>query len=153
MKVAEVLQNKGSQISEIGTEVVKIGENSTVGEAVEKLVDHNIGSLVVVGSKGKISGIITERDILRKYSEFKGSLEQKPIPEVMTTNVIFVQPSNDVEYIKKLMTNNRVRHLPVMKGDELIGIISIGDVLKAEHDKCIREEKSMEDYITGKYPG
>lgn len=146
MKVKNILQEKGTGVATIGTE-------ATIYDAVKNLVEKNIGSLLVLDEKGLICGIITERDILKECAQHFELLRQTKVKEVMTKNVIIASPDDDLDYVESIMTENRVRHVPIISGQKLEGIISIGDVVKVQRGECRVENRYLKDYISGKYPG
>lgn len=146
MKVKDILKDKGTVVATIGME-------KTIYDAVKSLVEKNIGSLLVVDEKGAISGIITEKDILKECDQRYELLKQTKVKEVMTKELIVASPEDDIDYIESVMTENRVRHLPIVSGQKLEGIISIGDVVKVQRSECKFENRYLKDYISGKYPG
>lgn len=146
MKVRDILKDKG-------TEVITIGAEETICDAVRTLVEKNIGSLLVLDENGKIVGIITERDILKECSNRCDLLKETKVKEVMTTDLIIGSPDDDIDYVESVMTQNRVRHLPIIANQKLKGIISIGDVVKVLHRECSVENRYLKDFISGKYPG
>ena len=140
--VKDILQEKG-------TEVYAISPDATVYEALQLMADKNVGALMVMEGDTAV-GLISERDYARKIV-LKGRFSKDvPVREIMTADVIRVGPDDDVEYCMELMTDKRVRHLPVFKNDQLIGIISIGDLVNTiiEHKEEIIEQ--LENYIKGK---
>jgi len=136
-------------LQEKGTQVYSIEENATVYEALQRMAEKNIGALLV--KRGDhYTGIISERDYARKIV-LKGKFSKDvPVREIMMTQLFSVRPDEDVEICMELMTQKRVRHLPVIEGDRMVGIISIGDIVKAiiEHKEEIIEQ--LENYIKGK---
>lgn len=144
MTLEEILKAKGSSVFTIIPE-------ATVAEAIQELVRHNIGALVVcrrdLAEGEQIDGIISERDVLRFVAAGKASPEETPVSEVMTKEVITGALSEPVEQVMGLMTGKRIRHLPVLSGKRLVGIVSIGDVVKAQHDRLVMENQFMKDYI------
>jgi CBS domain-containing protein len=146
MKVREILKDKGAEVA-----TVKADEN--VCQAVEKLVEKNIGSLLVLNEKGDIAGIITERDILRQCDKCFDSFKELKVKEVMTKELIVASPDDDLDYVENIMIQNRVRHIPIMAGRKLEGIISIGDLINVLRGECKVENRYLKDYISGKYPG
>ncbi len=146
MKVRDILKEKG-------TEVATIGADRTICDAVKTLVEKNIGSLLVLDEKGAIAGIITERDILKQCNQGIESFKEIKIKDVMTKDVIVASPDDDLDYVENIMTQNRVRHLPIISKQKLEGIISIGDVVRLLHGYCKVENRYLKDYISGKYPG
>ncbi|MBN1984352.1 MAG: CBS domain-containing protein [Chitinivibrionales bacterium] len=142
MNVRDILKQKGSLVNTISPE-------KTVHEAANALVEKNIGSLVVKDAGDTVVGIITERDILRQCSTNVDSLKKTKIKDVMTKKLLIATPDDQVESVKTIMTEHRIRHLPIMDGKKLVGLISIGDVLKASAEICEVERKYLSDYITG----
>jgi CBS domain-containing protein len=144
MKVRDILEKKGSVCHSISQEL-------TVDEALNSIIDKKIGSLVVLDGE-TVSGIITERDILKLLHTDGDRGLTKTVREVMTTNVVIGVPDDDIETVEVLMTNNRFRHLPIMEGKKIAGIISIGDIVKIMASNFKAENRYLKDYITGKYP-
>lgn len=141
-KVADILRQKSGG-------VVTIGPQLTVQDAIRKLVEHNIGSLVVTDDDGSIAGIITERDILRQCSNRAEAKTRTPISEVMTKDVIIGVPDDALDYVMGIMTTNRIRHLPILDNEDLVGMISIGDVVHAHLQDTQFENRMLKDYIHG----
>ena len=152
MRISDILQQKG------GT-VVTIEGHTTVHEAIRTLNEHRIGALIVTGENGKLSGIITERDVLRICAEGCAHLLEASQPEerscpatvrdVMTKDLIVGVLEDDLPYVMGIMTKNRIRHLPVLDEGKLVGIISIGDVVNALVDEREFENRLLTDYIHG----
>ena len=130
-----------------GRKVFTIPVDGMLCDVVEQLVAHNVGSLVVCDGYGCMVGIITERDILRACALQAGTLETMPVAKFMTQHVITATPQDDVENVMGLMTEHRIRHLPVLQDDRLVGIISIGDTVKAQYDNLCRENHYLMAYI------
>jgi CBS domain-containing protein len=141
MKVQDILDRKGR-------DVVTVAPGQTVAAALRLLVDHGIGSLVVLEGE-EIVGIITERDVLRLTDRDPAALATTRIGEVMTQDLIWVVPEDGVDYVMDVMTRNRVRHLPVVGGGSLKGIVSIGDVVNAVRRDAEAENRYMRDYVRG----
>jgi CBS domain-containing protein len=146
-----------NQVSDIlarkGNEVLTIDRNETVYAAIEKMVAKNVGSIVVTESDGAICGIFTERDYLRRIALEGKTSKGTTVGDVMSIHLIATSPEQTVEECMAIMAEHKIRHLPVMQGPKLVGIVSIGDLAKhlsAERKVRIRY---LEDYITGKYPG
>jgi CBS domain-containing protein len=140
--VQDILQEKGAK-------VYTIAPNDTVYEALQLMADKNIGALMVVEGD-HVAGLISERDYARKII-LKGRFSRDvPIHDIMTVDMVRIGPDEDVESCMELMTNKRVRHLPVFEQERLIGIISIGDIVKAiiEHKEEIIAQ--LENYIKGR---
>lgn len=141
MLVSDLLRQKGH-------EVVTVSPGATASEALSILVGHRIGSLVVV-EDGLPVGILTERDFLRLSYELGESLKQRRVSEIMTRNLLICLPTDSLDYAMGIMTENRLRHLPVVDKQRLVGLISIGDVVKALLRETQATKRYLEDYITG----
>ena len=139
--VRELLQGKGGQ-------VWSIAPNASVYRALELMAEKNIGALMVMEA-GKLVGIVTERDYARKVSLQGRSSKTTAVDELMTPLVYYVEPGHTVEHCMALMTTKRIRHLPAMENGEVVGIISIGDVVKAIITEQAITIKQLEQYITG----
>ncbi|MBW8863959.1 MAG: CBS domain-containing protein [Verrucomicrobia bacterium] len=129
-----------------------IAPEPTVYEAIKLMADKNIGALLVM-SGGKLTGIFTERDYTRKIALHGKTSKQTQVWEIMPKNVITVAPDDSVEDCMMLMTEKRVRHLPVMEGENLVGIISIGDLVNWIISTQNAAIEQMEQYIAGGIPG
>lgn len=143
--VAEILKNKGNSI-------YSISPNATVYEALEIMADKEVGALLVLEGD-QLAGIISERDYARKIILHGKSSKEIPVREIMSSKVVYVTPERSVEECMALMTNKRVRHLPVFENNRLTGIVSIGDIVKAtiDEDKFLIDQ--LQQYITGNaYP-
>lgn len=140
--VREILQHKGS-------DVWSIQPQATTHDALELMRDKNVGALLVIDSQGMLQGIFSERDFARHVIEQGDDLRHIAVSEVMTRQVRGIAPDRTVEECMAVMTENRVRHLPVFENSELIGLISIGDVVKAViHEKEFVIDQ-LEHYIAG----
>jgi CBS domain-containing protein len=144
MKVQDILQKKSS-------EVLSIRPQQTLFEASQILAAHNVGSLVVVNEQQHLIGILSERDIVRQLAQKGEAVGSLTVGEIMTTDVVIAVPDDEVAYLSNTMTNNRIRHLPVLQDGQLVGIVSIGDVVKAQLDFYEGESKYLQSYITGGY--
>ena len=139
-------------LSAKGSTVHCIEADATLHEAVQKLVEHNVGSLLIVeeDAEGKRPvGIVTERDLLRYCASGECKLERAKVSDVMSTELITASPDDRVDQIMGVMTQKRIRHLPVCEKGRLVGMISIGDVVKAQHDRLAVDNRFMKDYIQG----
>jgi CBS domain-containing protein len=143
MKVRDVLQAKGSQ-------VYSIGSDQTVLDAVAVLMQHRIGALLVRDAAGAVAGIISERDVLRECLHRSADLGRILVRDAMTRELVVCVPDDDVDYAMGIVTKNRVRHLPVMDGDGVAGMISIGDLVKANLDEVEYENRYLKEYITSR---
>ena len=145
MKVRDILKDKG-------TEVATIGVERNLCDAIRVLVEKNIGSLLVLDEKDSIAGIITERDVLRQCNQCLESFRDIKIRDVMTKNLIVASPDDDLDYVENIMTQNRIRHLPIISNQRIAGILSIGDLVIVLRGECKVENRYLKDYISGKYP-
>jgi CBS domain-containing protein len=146
MNVASVLKNKSSR-------VVTIRPDRPLREAVETLVEHRVGALLVVDAEGQVVGMLSERDVLRESARRFDALGGRSGADIMVRDVIIGLPDDPLDYVVNLMTEKRIRHLPIIDEGKLTGIISIGDVVKAKVAQAEVEIRHLTDYITGRYPG
>ncbi len=142
-----------SQISEIlaekGRRVLKIAADASVLEAVELMVEENVGSLLVTDS-GDVTGIVTERDYLRRVALEGRTDAETSVREIMSSPLIVVTPETAIAECMALMTNKRIRHLPVVDAGEVAGIISIGDLVKFQSRQQGYEIQFLHDYIAAR---
>ena len=143
MLVSDLLEVKG-------TEVATIDSEATVGTAVADLARHRIGALVVSPDGSRIDGIVSERDIVRRLSELHNDLLDETVASIMSTSVEVCAPGDDVETIMNLMTEHRIRHVPVVDDSGLCGIISIGDVVKNRIHELEKDRNELMEYITAR---
>lgn len=129
-----------------GRHVHSISPDKTLQDVVHLLVEHNCGSLLVCADDQMV-GIITERDILRACAELGQPLANVPVADRMTRDVVTCTPDCSVETIMGMMTDHRVRHMPLLDGGRLAGMISIGDIVKAQHDELCLENQYLKNYI------
>src|SRR5262245_12148459 len=139
-QVSEVLDAKGH-------DVLRIDAAASVLEAVKRMVEANVGSLIVTGG-GAVVGIVTERDYLRRVTLEGRSDRETSVREIASSPLIVVTPDTTIDACKALMTDRRIRHVPVAEEGEVVGIISIGDIIKFESDQQSFEIKYLTDYIT-----
>jgi CBS domain-containing protein len=145
MSVAEIIHTKGAK-------VISIKPEQTILEAIRLLVSQGVGSLLVVDENQQIRGMITERDILRENARRFDQLSGTKVSQVMTEDVLIGLMDDSLDYVMNLMTEKRIRHLPIMDQGKLVGIISIGDLVKAKMRQAEVEIRHLTDYITGQYP-
>jgi signal-transduction protein with cAMP-binding, CBS, and nucleotidyltransferase domain len=138
-QVSEILDDKGR-------DVLRIEGGASVLDAVKQMVEANVGSLLVT-EDGEIAGIVTERDYLRRVT-LEGRSEEAPVREIMSSPPIVVTPETPIDECMALMTDRRIRHLPVVEDDEVVGLVSIGDVVKFKSKQQSFEIKYLTDYIT-----
>ena len=143
-QIAEVLAGKNKK-------VFTMDRHASVFEALEKMVANNLGSILVTDD-GALCGIFTERDYLRRIALEGRTSRETRLEEVMVSRLVCVDPSSSVEDCLAIMTQKRIRHLPVMEQGKLAGIVSIGDLVKFISAAQEMEIRYLNDYITGKYP-
>jgi CBS domain-containing protein len=145
MKVKDILAEKGTQ-------VVTVNQEATVYEALQTFAANRVGSLLVLDDKGGIVGIIGARDALMAVVKACDEIRKTKVKEIMTKKIIIGDPDDDLDKVEVIMTENRIRHLPIIKHDKLAGIISMGDVVKAQLKNIHVENRFLKEYIVGKYP-
>ena len=141
MKIRDLLNEKGY-------DVVTVPPSFPIQDAMRLLVEHNIGSVVVATDK-VVEGILTERDILRLSAEGSPGMASRKVEEVMTKNVVVALLDDSVDTVMEIMTQNRIRHLPIVDQGWMQGILSIGDVVNALRKRVEVENTYMRDYIRG----
>lgn len=139
--VRQILQQKG-------TDVWSVPPEATVYEALELMAEKNIGAVLVLDGE-RVAGIFSERDYARRVALHGKSSKTTPVREVMTSRVFYVRPDHTIEECMALMTEKRIRHLPVMEDERLVGLISIGDMVKAVISEQQFIIEQLEHYITG----
>ncbi len=130
-----------------GGTVVTIEPTATLAEATQLLSRHRIGAVVVTGAGQRIVGIVSERDIVRALAEHGAGALQRPLTDVMTRKVVTCGHAETISGIMERMTGGKFRHLPVVEDDRLVGIISIGDVVKVRLEEMEQEQNALRDYI------
>ena len=141
MKVVNILQSKGA-------EVYAVTETDPVEKAVSLLTDKNIGAVVVKDAVGKVAGILSERDIVRHLKEKGPAVLSAQVKQCMSRNPHTCKPDDSVDELMNIMTNRRVRHLPVVNGGKLMGLVSIGDVVKRKIEEIEHEAQALKQYIS-----
>ena len=142
MKLKDILKNKGSK-------VWTVKDSDTISDALEILVKHNIGAAVVCDDYENIVGILSERDIIRACLYNSKELGITLVRKLMTKNVITASPEDETNQIMRIMTDNRVRHIPVFAAKKLIGIVSIGDVVKSLLEDSEDQIQQLKEYLYG----
>jgi CBS domain-containing protein len=140
-RLSEILDEKGK-------DVLRIEADASVFEAVKRMVEANVGSLLVIDESGEIIGIVTERDYLRRVTLEGRTDKETAVRDIMSFPVIVVTPQTSIDECMALMTDRRIRHLPVVDGGEVVGIVSIGDVVKFKSKRQTFEIQYLTDYIT-----
>lgn len=142
MTIAAVLAGKGSDVATISAEAL-------LQDAVAELARRNIGALIVTASDGSVAGVVSERDLVSCLQKMGGELLARPVSEAMTAPAITVDPRTPVLSALALITQKRVRHLPVVADGRLVGVVSIGDLVKYRIEHIEREAEAMRAYIQG----
>lgn len=141
MKVEQILQNKG-------TDVFAVTGSDTLADAVSVLNEKNIGAVVVKDDAGGVVGILSERDIVRRLGDDGKKTLGLLVRECMTPKPFTCAPDAELDDVLAQMTNKRIRHLPVINGGKLVGVISIGDVVKRKIELALQEAQALKEYIS-----
>jgi CBS domain-containing protein len=134
-----------------GREVIMVGPNDAVTQAIDKLVNSKIGALPVCDSNGMLIGILSERDIIYGLHQSSFDIKSNKVRDFMTTEVIVGIPEDDLDHILKSMTEKGIRHLPIMAGSKVAGMLSIRDVIEERLTECHTQVRYLSDYIAGGY--
>ena len=143
-KIGDLLSQKGGQVWTVAPEAM-------VFDAIHMMAEKNVGALLVT-DQGKLIGIISERDYTRKVALKGKSSKQTAVREILSTHVVHVSPGHTIEECMRIMTDHRVRHLPVLEADKIVGVVSIGDLVNWIISAQSTTIHQLETYITG-YPG
>ena len=141
-RVSDILRGKGN-------EVLRIEASETVFEAIKRMVEANVGSILVTDD-GPIVGIMTERDYLRKITLEGRTSRDTQVGEIMSSPLVYVEPQTTIEECMAVMTDRRIRHLPVVEEDDVVGVVSIGDVVKYQSREQSFQIQYLTDYISGR---
>jgi len=141
MRISDVLRGKGNQ-------VVTITPDSKVRQLLSVLAEHRIGAVVVSRNGTSVDGIVSERDIVRAFAQRGAAAMSEPVTSIYTAEVYTVTPETSLDELMRIMTEHRIRHMPVVVDGTLRGIISIGDVVKNRIDELETERAALTDYIT-----
>lgn len=145
MKVIDILTEKGSR-------VITCHEENSMMEALAIFSANKVGSLLVVDHYDDIQGILAPRDVLMAMLRQPDTFKEIKVKDIMTRNLIVGTQDDNISYIQAIMTENRIRHVPIVEGKQLRGLISIGDVVKAQMTEKEVENRYLKEYIEGKYP-
>ncbi|MET0336347.1 MAG: CBS domain-containing protein [Caulobacter sp.] len=141
MLVSQILKTKGA-------EVFAANQTNTVAVAAALLHERRIGAVVIIDDAGDVAGILSERDIVRLLAQEGADALQRPISSCMTRDVLFAKPSETIDSLLSRMTDRRIRHLPVVEGGKLAGIVSIGDLVKSKIAETQAEAEGLKAYIS-----
>lgn len=140
MQVETILRGKGSLVH-------TVPEAAKLADAVAILNQHNIGAVVVTDARGRVVGILSERDVVRALAKGLANALDEPVRTRMTATVFTANRTSTVDELMNIMTNKRIRHIPIVEGGELTGIVSIGDVVKRKIEETVLEAEALRDYI------
>jgi len=143
VRISDILRTKAD-----GASVISISPSDTVSDLVAILAEHRIGAVIVLDG-GDVAGIVSERDVVRRLGEVGAAVLQAKVSELMTADVITCAPGDYVDAIAETMTEHRFRHLPVVDNGELVGVVSIGDVVKNRIRELEKDRSQLEQYVTG----
>jgi len=146
MFVKDLLKNKNRG-------VITATPSMTIIKAMDLLISNQISCLPVIGESGELKGIVSDRDIFRAVHKDKVGFKNLKVGDIMTADVMIGVPEDDIQYIGGVMTQNRIRHVPIVEEKNLVGLISVGDVVKAHMDEVEVENRYLKTYITGSFQG
>ncbi len=140
MLVSQILAQKGAA-------VFACSPQETIAAAAERLNEHHIGAMVVLDQKDNVAGIISERDIIRAIAQAGAAALSSPVASCMTRDIVYAEPKESIDALLSRMTDRRIRHLPVCKDGKLIGVVSIGDLVKSRIAETEAEAEGLKAYI------
>ncbi len=140
MKLINLLERKGKL-------AVTIPESANVTAAIQTMHEHRVGAVVIPSEDGAPMGILSERDIVRYYAEGKRNFDSMQVKDYMTMEVVVGHPDDVVDDVMAIMTEKRFRHLPVVKGGKIIGVVSLGDLVKCKLEETTQEAQALREYI------
>ena len=143
MRVSNLLATKGH-------DVATISQERSVSDALQMLKEHGIGALIVTGLNAPLTGIFSERDVVRALAESGAAALELRVADLMSSEVTTCEESTSVTDLMGLMTTKHIRHVPVVNGDQLVGLVSIGDVVKARFDELEHEKQDLLDYVSAR---
>ena len=143
MKISRLLDRKGSYVATVRS-------TASIIDAVHELANRSIGALVVSDDGRAIAGIISERDVVRAVNQFGAAILDSPVRMIMSDDVTSCSPDDVVDSLMSTMTDRRIRHIPVLSNGALVGIVSIGDLVKTRLDELEQEREALEQYITAR---
>jgi CBS domain-containing protein len=142
VRIVDVLKRKGGAVA-------TLDGSAKVLQLVGVLAEHGIGSVVILSQAGSVAGIVSERDVVRRLREEPERILEQSIQAIMNVDVIVCAPSDSVDSVLQTMTDRRIRHLPVLEDGRLVGLVSIGDLVKTHIDELRHERDQMSAYISG----
>jgi CBS domain-containing protein len=140
MKLREILEHKGKV-------AVTVAESANLASAIKIMHQHRVGAVIVPSSSGEPIGILSERDIVRYYAEGKPDFENMLVKDYMTTDVIMGNPDDTVDDVMAVMTQKRFRHMPVVQDGKIVGVVSMGDLVKSKLAETTQEAQALREYI------
>ena len=140
MRISDLLRRKG-------TVVISVRPEQTVTELIDLLAEHRVGALVVSADGTSLAGIVSERDVVRRLQHSGAALLEAPISDIMTTQVRTCPPDTELDELMRVMTDGRFRHVPVVDDGRLVGIVSIGDVVKHKMSQLQFERDQLDSYV------
>ena len=135
-----------------GKTVVTAKRSTPIRQAMQLMLENRISCLPVLGDKQELIGIISDKDIFRLLYENPDAAGESVVGDCMSTNLIVGLPTDEIDYIATIMTNNRIRHVPIVDGKTLIGLLSVGDIVKTQIEGYVAENRYLRQYIDGSYP-